>query len=81
MGNRKIKLGIYQYYKGGMVEVIALANHSETLEEMVVYKTLYENRSFGKGSLWVRPIRMFFEDVNVNGVTVPRFRYKKEKTP
>jgi hypothetical protein len=79
MGNRKIKLGIYQHYKGGMVEVIAIANHSETLEEMIVYKTLYENRSFGKGSLWVRPSSMFLENVEVDGKSIPRFRFIGQK--
>ena len=74
----EIKNGIYQHYKGGLVEVIAVAHHSETLEEMVVYKALYECRTFGKGSVWVRPIKMFLEDVKVDGVKVSRFKYLEE---
>ena len=70
-----LKLGIYQHYKGGTVEVISVAHHSETLEELVVYKTLYENRTLGKGSIWARPLAMFFEDVETNTGNVPRFKY------
>jgi len=70
-----LKLGKYKHYKGGDVEVIALAHHSETLEELVVYKTLYDNRTFGKGSIWVRPLKMFEENVLINGEEMPRFKY------
>jgi len=47
----EIKLGKYQHYKGNMYEVIGLARHSETLEEMVVYKALYISSEFGKNAL------------------------------
>ncbi len=73
MANRDIKLGIYAHFKGGNVEVIALAHHSETLEDMVVYKTLYENRTYGKGSIWVRPLGMFIDTLEVDGAKVQRF--------
>ncbi|MBI4600077.1 DUF1653 domain-containing protein [Candidatus Uhrbacteria bacterium] len=79
MGTRDIKLGIYEHYKGGRVEVIALAYHSEALEEMVVYKTLYENRTHGKGSVWVRPLGMFTETVEVDGTKIQRFRFIDEE--
>ncbi len=69
-----MKLGKYQHFKGGLVEVVAVAHHSETLEEMVVYKCLYESRSFGKGSVWVRPKQMFLENVTVDGKEMPRFK-------
>lgn len=65
-----IQPGIYEHYKGSKYELIAIANHSETLEKMVVYKALY-----GDGELWVRPIPMWEELVDVNGEKVPRFRY------
>jgi len=48
--------------------VIGVVRHSETFEEMVVYRALY-----GKRELWVRPLKMFME--NVNGVLQPRFRF------
>jgi len=68
-----MKLGKYKHFKGGIVEVVSVAHHSETLEEMVVYKALYECRDFGKGSMWVRPKKMFLETVIVNGEDVSRF--------
>ena len=65
-----MKKGIYEHYKGNRYEVIGIAKHSETLEEMVVYKALY-----GDGGIWVRPLYMWDEPVNVNGESVPRFRF------
>jgi hypothetical protein len=66
----QIKLGEYEHYKGKRYEVIGLARHSETTEEMVVYRALY-----GDNDLWVRPLKMFTEDVELNGKKVPRFKY------
>lgn len=65
--------GAYRHFKGGTVQVLGLAHHSETLEELVVYEALYACRSFGKGSLWVRPKRMFVEEVEHHGTRMPRF--------
>jgi len=72
---KNFKTGKYQHYKGGIVSALYVAHHSETLEEMVVYKSLYKCRTFGKGSIWVRPKKMFLEKVIVNGKKVPRFKY------
>jgi len=69
-----MKLGKCQHFKGGLVEVVAVAHHSETLKEMVVHKCLYESRSFGKGSVWVCPKQMFLENVIIVGKDVPRFK-------
>ncbi len=67
-----MKLGKYQHSKtGNFYKVIGIAKHSETLEEFVVYKTLYKNP---KSKLWVRPINMFLEKVKINGKRVPRFK-------
>ncbi len=68
-----IKTGIYRHFKGGRYEVIAIAKHSETLEEMVVYQQQY-----GEEGIWVRPLHMFLETVEVEGKVVPRFRYIEE---
>jgi hypothetical protein len=68
--SKTVKLGKYQHYKGNYYEVIGVAKHSETLEELVVYRALY-----GEGGLWVRPLVMFIEQVEVDGKTVPRFEY------
>lgn len=72
-----IKTGIYQHFKGGKVKVLCIANHSETLEKFVVYKALYECRTYGKGSIWARPLKMFKEYVVVEGKEVPRFKLVK----
>ena len=70
-----IKKGKYQHYKGKLYEVIDVARHSETLEELVVYKALYDSPEFGNNSIWVRPKEMFFETVIVDGKEIPRFEY------
>ena len=70
-----MKLGKYQYYKGKFYQVIGIARYSETLEELVVYQALYNSAEFGNQALWVRPKKMFLEEVEVNGKNVPRFRF------
>lgn len=72
---KKIELGRYQHYKGGLYEVIGAGVHSETLEEVVIYKQLYETADFPLGTLWVRPKKMFLEEVIVNNQKVPRFKH------
>ena len=69
-----IRLGIYQHFKGNYYKVIGIAKHSETLEEMVVYQALY-----GECGLWVRPVSMFDETVEVNGEIKKRFTYIREE--
>lgn len=63
--------GIYEHYKGKQYRVIGVGHHSETLEELVFYEALYENEL---GPLWVRPLAMFEEEVDVNGERRPRFK-------
>ncbi len=63
-----LETGKYRHYKGGEYEVLGVARHSETEEELVVYRPLY-----GEGGLWVRPLGMFTENVEVDGVSKPRF--------
>ncbi len=70
-----VALGKYQHYKGKQYEVIGVARHSETLEELVVYKALYQPEG---GNLWVRPLKMFTEKIIVEGEETPRFRYLGE---
>ena len=52
-----------------------VASHSETLEKFVVYEALYECRTYGKGSIWIRPLTMFKENVEVDGKLIPRFKF------
>ncbi len=63
-----VRPGRYRHYKGNFYEVLGVARHSETEEELVVYRCLYGDRS-----LWVRPLAMFTEEVDVAGRKVPRF--------
>jgi hypothetical protein len=68
-----IKPGRYRHYKGQDYEVIGCARHSETEEELVVYRALYGDRG-----LWVRPIAMFAEQISIDGKSVPRFSFLQE---
>lgn len=70
----QIQTGLYRHYKGKLYEVISLVRHSETREELVLYKALYETE-YGSESLWVRPRSMFFESIEIEGKTVPRFEF------
>tara|TARA_B110001454_G_C12354570_1_gene281709 strand:+ start:113 stop:331 length:219 start_codon:yes stop_codon:yes gene_type:complete len=65
-----IKKGKYKHYKGNLYEVIDVAQHSESLENMVIYRALYDD--FG---LWVRPLSMFIEEIESNGVIQKRFAF------
>ncbi len=65
-----IKLGKYRHFKGNEYEVIAIAKHSETMEDMVVYRALY-----GEGGCWVRPASMWNETVERDGKIFSRFTY------
>lgn len=60
--------GKYRHFKGGEYRVIGVAQHSETMEELVVYQALYDD-----GTLWVRPAAMWFEHLNRDGYEGPRF--------
>ena len=66
-----IKAGLYRHYKGAQYQVIDTVRHSETEEELVLYRALY-----GARGLWVRPLAMFTEAVLVDGNLVARFAYE-----
>ncbi len=70
VGNNMFNLGKYKHYKGKEYEVIGIAKHSETLEELVMYRALY-----GEGQIWARPLKIFLEEVEVEGKKIPRFSY------
>ncbi len=69
-----MKTGRYRHYKGNNYTVIGVARHSETDEELVVYRPDY-----GERGLWVRPKDMFLESVDVDGRDVPRFEFLGEE--
>ena len=62
-----IRLGLYRHFKGIICDVIGVAKHSETQEELAVYRH--------DGQIWVRPLAMFNETVKRDGKTMPRFTY------
>lgn len=68
-----IKIGKYRHFKGNEYEVLFLAKHSETGEEMVVYRALY-----GERGIWVRPASMWLETVERDEKKYPRFTYIEE---
>ena len=71
-----VAAGRYRHYKGNEYTVVGVARHSETEEELVVYR-----QEYGDFGLWVRPRRMFVETVTVNGQTVPRFQWIGDAVP
>ena len=66
----EIKPGKYRHFKGNYYEVMGVAHHSETMEELVVYRALY-----GEHGLWVRPAAMWTETIDRDGYHGPRFQY------
>jgi hypothetical protein len=70
-----LRPGRYRHFKGGEYQVIDIALHSETGEEMVLYRPLY-----GESKLWVRPLYMFIEQVEKEGVKIPRFSFLEESS-
>ena len=68
-----MKQGKYRHYKGNDYQVIGIAKHSEDDSELVVYRPLY-----GEGRLWVRPLEMFVETVEIEGQRLSRFTYMGE---
>jgi hypothetical protein len=71
--NAALRPGRYRHFKGGEYEVLGVARHSEGLEDMVVYRPLYNDTG-----LWVRPLSMFTEQVEHDGTTQPRFTFLAE---
>jgi hypothetical protein len=65
-----VKTGLYEHYKGNKYQVIDVATHSETEEKLVVYRPMY-----GDMALWVRPLAMFVESVEIDGKATPRFKF------
>nr|WP_198134824.1 DUF1653 domain-containing protein [Psychromonas ingrahamii] len=70
MMKKEIKLGQYRHYKGGLYRVENIATHSENEEKMVVYRPQY-----GEQALWVRPLDMFVEEIEIEGKKQPRFLF------
>ena len=67
-----VELGYHKHFKGRVYDVIGVGKHSETGEEMVVYKALYDG-PHGYGAIWIRPVAMFLETIERDGKTMRRF--------
>ena len=72
MTEKTVPQGIYRHYKGNLYQVLHMAKHSETEESLIVYRCLY-----GEYGVWVRPLAMFTETIEVNDKEVPRFELIK----
>ncbi len=59
--------GIYRHYKGGIYEVLTVARHTESGEDLVIYRSVTNQK------IWARPLSMWEERVSVDGESVPRF--------
>ncbi|MEA3356902.1 MAG: DUF1653 domain-containing protein [Patescibacteria group bacterium] len=68
----KIKKGKYTHFKGNEYDLLGVAKHSETLEELVIYEPLYKSKL---AKMWARPIDMFTGKKEVDGKKIPRFKY------
>lgn len=68
-----LRAGLYRHYKGNNYQVFAVVRHSETEEELVLYQPLYGESD--TRDMWVRPLHMFLESVQIDGVEVPRFNF------
>lgn len=70
----KIKKGRYRHFKGNEYEVLFTATHTESEEELVIYKALY-----GEGKVWARPVSMWLETVERDGKIIRRFEFIGDK--
>jgi len=64
----------YKHYKGKEYIVLNIANHSETLEELVIYEAQYTSEDFGDKAIWARPRAMFEEEIEIDGKNIHRFQ-------
>lgn len=70
-----MKIGKYRHYKGNEYEVIGIGRDTDALEEVVIYRALYDSPDFGRDMLWVRKKSEFESVVEKNGKVIPRFEY------
>ena len=70
-----INPGKYKHYKGKFYQVLFIGKHSETLEDLVVYKALHNAEELGNNAIWIRPLKMFSEEVEIQRDKVKRFEF------
>lgn len=76
--SREVLCGVYQHYKGEYYLVLGLAAHSETKEQFIVYVPLYAREG---PRMFIRPEKMFFEKIEIDGKKQPRFNYIGSEIP
>ncbi|MBN9287241.1 MAG: hypothetical protein BGO43_15205 [Gammaproteobacteria bacterium 39-13] len=76
---KKVLPGKYRHYKNKLYQVIGTGWHTDTLEEVVIYQSLYDCEQFGKRALWTRPLQDFIGTVQIEGAEIPRFTYIPEE--
>ena len=74
----ELKLGKYKHFKGKEYEIIGIANHSESLEKLFIYKALNDSEEFGSNTTWARPYDLFIGEKELDGKRVKRFEYNGE---
>ncbi len=70
-----LKLWKYLHYKNKEYKVISIWKHSDTLEDFVVYKALYDSKEFGNNTIWMKPVKDFCANVTIDWKEVKRFKY------
>ncbi len=70
-----LKLWKYTHYKNKNYEVISVGKHSDTLEDFVIYKALYDSKEFGNNAIWIKSLEDFSANITINWKEVKRFRY------
>lgn len=76
----KVPLGaIFRHYKGKEYKILHIGRHAEDLSLQVVYQSLYDSKEFGNRAIWIRPLKMFTEEVEIEGKRIPRFAFVKSK--
>ena len=73
--------GLYQHFKVNRYRVLGILRHSETLEELVLYRALYHSTEYGAHAEWVRPLAMWQSTVSRDGYSGPRFRLTSKDGP
>ena len=74
----EVKKGKYRHFKGTIVEVIGVAKHSETMEDMAVYNHPDPVKGLGENTMWARPLSMFLEEIERDGKKMKRFEFVSE---
>lgn len=63
----------FLHYKGMRYVILSIGRHSESEDLHVVYQALYADEEFGDGAIWIRPLGMFLQTIEIEGKTIPRF--------